>query len=57
MAGVISTGARVPGVFGDVGPVRQREGPQELRHHQPHHPRVRQEENRRRPVRAQRPAR
>ena len=37
--------------------VRRREGPQELRRHQPYHPRVREEEGRRRPLHPQRPAR
>ena len=50
-------GARVLGEFGD-DPRRyvSREGPQELRRHQPDHPRLRQEEGRRRPVHPQRPA-
>jgi transposase len=51
-------GARVLAEFGDdPAPVRRREGPEKLRGHQPHHPRVGQEEDRRRPVRPQRPAR
>ena len=37
-------------------PLCQREGPQELRRHQPYHPGFRQEENRAGPPRAQRPA-
>ena len=37
--------------------LRRRQGAQELRRHQPDHPRVGQEEGRARPVRAQRPAR
>ena len=50
-------GARVLAEFGDdPRPLRRRQGPQELRRHQPDHPRLRQEEDRRRPVRAQRPA-
>ena len=51
------TGARVLGEFGD-DPDRYAcaNPPQELRCHQPDHPRLRQEENRRGPVRAQRPA-
>ena len=50
-------GARVLGEFGDdPAPLRHRQGPQKLRRHQPHHPRVGQEEGRRRPVHPQRPA-
>ena len=51
-------GARVLAEFGDdPRPLRRRQGPQELRRHQPDHPPVRQEEDRARPVRPQRPAR
>ena len=43
-------GARVLAEFGDdPRPLRRRQGPQELRRHQPDHPRVRQEEGRRWP--------
>ncbi len=51
-------GARVPGESGD-DPDRyamERQGPQELRRHQPHHPCLRKEEDRRRPIHPQQPA-
>ena len=38
------------------GPLRQWQGPQELRRHQPHHPCLREEEDRRRPLHPQQPA-
>ena len=51
-------GARVLAEFGDdPRPLRRRQSPQELRRHQPDHPRVRQEEGRAGPLRPQRPAR
>jgi len=51
------TGARVLfRVRRRPAPLRHRQEPQELRRHLPDHPRLRQEEDRRRPVRAQRPA-
>ena len=51
-------GARVLGrVRRRPAPLRRRQGPQELRRHQPDHPRLGQEEGRRRPVHPQRPAR
>ena len=44
-------GARVLAEFGDdPAPLRRRQGPQELRRHQPDHPRLRQEEGRRWPA-------
>jgi hypothetical protein len=51
-------GARVLAEFGD-DPRRYADGkaPPQLRRHQPRHPRLREEESRRGPVRAQRPAR
>ena len=50
-------GARVLAESGDdPGRYAFRQGPQELRRHQPHHPRLRQEEDRHGPLHPQRPA-